>query len=312
MEIIYYFIINPAAGNGKGKKVWETLLPVLNKQGINYLWDYTKGPSHAKQLAGFVCKQKRADIIVAIGGDGTVHEVANGMLMETNDEIILGCIPAGSGNDFARVLGMSNNPLEAWQEILQGRNLLMDTVFVRKETNDRQIAVNGLGIGFDGQVAHVVNKSGYKAWLNRFGLGKLSYIFGFLQVIFSYRPVTAEIIVDGKKHVISRVWLIAVANIPYYGGGMMICPGAKKDDGLLDLCIVHGVSRMTLIRLFPRVYSGTHTSHEGVTLLKGSDIQIQTDRPVYIQGDGESFGLTPAGIVCESQALQVRIAGKEK
>ncbi len=158
--------------------------------------------------------------------------------------------------------------------------------------NDR-VAINAVGAGFDGQVAKVTNEASYKKWFNRWKLGMVSYVVSVLRVLFSYKPCDATITVDGKTERLSQVWLIAVANIPNYGGGMLICPKAVFDDGIAEVCVVSGVSRWSLLRAFPLIFSGAHVKHPAVRFFSGERISIQSERPLVVHADGEVVAETP-------------------
>src|SRR5690606_6789491 len=146
-----------------------------------------------------------------IGGDGTLHETANG-LYRAGSSIPLGCIPAGSGNDFARTFGIPSDPESALEVILRDPNPV-NIDLIRYE--DR-IAIDSAGAGFDGTIARITNSSKYKRWLNKLRLGKLSYIWSLLRVLTTFPPVRASITIDGTSHSFERVWLITAANIPYF------------------------------------------------------------------------------------------------
>ncbi|MBO8172162.1 MAG: diacylglycerol kinase family lipid kinase [Bacillaceae bacterium] len=300
-----WFIINPISGNGKGKKTWDQLQRHLDAKQIPYTCFFTEREGHAAGIAQqIISEQVDADIVV-VGGDGTIQNVAQGIMPYKDHSITLGFIPAGSGNDYGKAMGISRDPNEALHQFLSGQERQIDVARVKVD-HRLSYAVNALGIGFDGEVASAVNQSRYKKWLNLIGLGKLSYVFGFLQVLFNYRTVSAEIHIDGNKHQYDGVWLIAVANIPYYGGGMHICPGADNTDGMFQICMVHGISRLKLLLLFPSVFAGRHIHHPYVSVLSGKHVSIKTSHPVAIHGDGEILGQTPLELNCLHQALRIR------
>lgn len=147
--------------------------------------------------------------------------------------------------------------------------------------------VTVVGIGIDGKIVQTVNHSRYKKWFNTFRLGRLSYVISLLHVLFRYRPLTVNIKVDEMEMRFSNVWLIAVANIPNYRGGMIICPGASYTDGVFDICIVHGISRFEVIRIFPQVIVGKHILHPGISMLQGQEVKVFSDSPMLAHGDGE-------------------------
>jgi diacylglycerol kinase family enzyme len=153
------------------------------------------------------------------------------------------------------------------------------------------VAVCNLGIGFDGEVAQVVTKSNWKK-----RLGKLAYALGVIRTVFRFKKTKIRIRIDDEWFQFPYAWLVAVCNLPTYGGGMRICPNAKVDDGKIDLACVSGISSWKLISLFPRVYRGSHATHSAVTLFSGRRVQIEADRKLLIHADGEIVGTTPIEI----------------
>ncbi|WP_139492494.1 diacylglycerol/lipid kinase family protein [Brevibacillus dissolubilis] len=316
------FVVNPVSGNGRGRRVWGKLERVLQDRKINYQVRFTGRIGEAEKLAAELARQSDLSTIVAVGGDGTVHEVVNGLYqwLQDNDSgqmnysarkqatIRMGYIPAGSGNDFARAHQIPRYPLEALELILSNHVVgnashagIGDKAYepaqpshaidLIKFSNNR-VAVNVVGAGLDGQVAHEANHASYKPWCNRFGLGGIAYVISLVRILFSYQPCSLSINVDGQNETLTDVWLIAVANSPYYGGGMKICPQAQSDDGIAEICVVYRVSRWTLLRMFPQVFSGAHVSHPGVHFYRGRKITLRADKELFLQADGEGEKFT--------------------
>ncbi len=301
MEKFLIFIINPKAGNGKGEKVWKKVKKQLQKRNIPYRSFFTQRPGHAKDLAQQMTHMHHENMkgIVAVGGDGTIHEVINGMGQYIH--IPVGFISAGSGNDFARGFRLPRSTTQALNHILSSkfqRNKRYDLGEFRIGTRKHKANhfSSSIGIGFDGEVAKQTNESKYKGILNTFGLGSLSYIFTLLKLSLKYEPFALTLRVDGKLYTFEDVWLVATTNIKYYGGGMKICPEARPDDGVLNLCVVHNLSRKKLFFLFGTVFLGLHTRLKEVTMLRGSEIQVESDRSVTMHADGEVIGSSPATI----------------
>ncbi|MFD1427839.1 YegS/Rv2252/BmrU family lipid kinase [Kroppenstedtia sanguinis] len=288
---MYVFIVNPVSGNGRGRRVWSRVEGWLIQKQTPYEVYFTSAPSQATELVRSMIRRD-IEAVVAVGGDGTVHEVGNA-LVDTG--IPLGYIPAGSGNDFAQAQGIPLHPKQALYRVLRNKIQPMDTARI----GTRSLIGFG-GIGFDGQVAKAVNQSSISRRLGRF-----AYLLGFLQTLKQYRPAQVTLITDGIEQVFDRVWLVAICNQPNYGGGMQICPEARSDDGLLNLCCVHGLSRAGLIKLFPSVYKGRHTSHPSVLLLEGRRITLRSDPPLVIHSDGEIIGETPLSIEIRPRSLTV-------
>ncbi|MEX1030166.1 MAG: YegS/Rv2252/BmrU family lipid kinase [Paenibacillaceae bacterium] len=308
------FVVNPASGNGRGRYVWRQLEEVLQNREVPYLVRFTTGRQDAEQFAmEWAIDSSEVTIIVAVGGDGTVHEVANGLYRvkavaqatsvtsvnsatsatSANPALLnkpLGHIPAGSGNDYARGHQIPLQPLLALEVILS-RTLNIRCIDLIK-MNDR-IAVNSIGVGFDGRIARVTNEASYKKLFNQLKLGRLSYVLSLVRVLLTYRTCSATLAIDGKRSSASKVWFIATANIPFYGGGMKICPQADPESGQAEICIVSSIHRIELLRVFPKVYKGTHIHHKAISFYQGRIIEIDAERPLDIHMDGEMAGTSP-------------------
>ncbi|AXF57823.1 diacylglycerol kinase family lipid kinase [Salicibibacter kimchii] len=290
---MYHFIVNKVSGNGRGLTIWKNVEKMLTAKQINFRVFFTKYPSHATEIS----KEVKTGVIIVIGGDGTIHEVINGLI---RSNIPMGIIPAGSGNDFARALDIPSNAEEAFEWILKGEQRTVDIGRVE----DRSCATV-IGIGFDGKVAQTVNASKTKKWMNFFRLGKITYIISVFRVLLGFQPADISIKIDDKTEKMTDVWLVAVANFPYYAGGMAICPNAKGNDGYLELCVVQGMSKFQFVRAFPGVFKGKHVSHPSIKMRTGKQIEISSSSAMIVHGDGEIIGETPININVEEKALHV-------
>jgi len=286
------FIVNPVSGNGRGAAVWAKLKRELERRQRPYVVYVTAKAGEARKLAVQMLQKEEVTRLVAVGGDGTVNEVIQGMY-ESGKECLFGHIAAGSGNDFARGHGLPRDPVEALERVLSEKEY--DGRIDLLQFHDR-IAVNAVGAGFDGQVAKTTNEAFYKKWFNQWKVGPLSYIVSVLRVLFSYQPCEVTITVDGKSEKLPRVWLIALANIPNYGGGMLICPHAVADDGIAEVCVVSSVSRWQLLRAFPLIFSGAHVDHPAVRFYRGEQIRIESEKPLVVHADGEVAAVTPVTV----------------
>jgi diacylglycerol kinase (ATP) len=304
------FIINPVSGNGKGLQVWNKVKKELEKRNVRYRSFFTKHAGHAEDLAIQVVElhKEKLSALVVVGGDGTVHEVVNGL--SAYPQVSIGYIPGGSGNDFARGFAIPKSPIKALERILRwnGRSIKQFDIgkfHFREKTKHARMFVNGVGIGFDGEVARITKDANYKRWLNKLRFGGLAYFVTAVRLIFSYQPCQVTVTIDGEEKQFDNVWLIAVSNIPYYGGGMKITPQAKTNDQVLNLCIVHNISRWLLASILGTVFIGQHHKFKQVTMLEGKEISVRSDRPMTIHADGEIIGVTPININIHerSQAL---------
>lgn len=294
---MFVFVINRLSGNGKGRLVWLKVERALREKGVQYGCLFTERQGHARELAAEWSGRTDISAVVAVGGDGTVHETAEGLV---GSAVPLGFIPAGSGNDYARSLAIPSRWDLALERVLARESRTIDVGVL-----NGSVFVISSGIGFDGDVAKLTNRSWYKRWLNRLGVGSFSYVVTVLRLLVSYRPCDVRLEVDGSVSTHRNVWLFAVANMPYYGGGMKICPDADCDDGLLHMCLVTDISRLDFLRFFPKVFQGTHMQHPAVRMLSGRNVRIAGSTPMTIHLDGEYGGETPADIAVQRGRLNV-------
>ena len=278
-------ILNPMADMGNAWKVANDLRPIVNEYG-NADWSGTVYPTHATELARQAGEQGY-DMIIAMGGDGTVHEVVNGIMqLPENKRPILGVVPVGSGNDFAHAIGIPMESDHALDHALKSEPSKIDLGAMTDEHGRKEYFDNTLGIGFDA----VVTIRSHKLTLLR---GFIMYLAAVLQTIFlNHEPIKMQIEADGKQWVQSNL-LLTLCNGPREGGGFLIAPDAKIDDGILHYAMIVNVSRLMMLRIVPEVMNGTHGKFKEVTLGSCRKMSITTDRPMYIHSDGEiytSFG----------------------
>ncbi|HLS89395.1 MAG: diacylglycerol kinase family lipid kinase [Limnochordales bacterium] len=281
------FIVNPVAGSGRVRRTWPALAAHLRTRQVE--WDVleTEGPGHAIELAREAATAGYT-AVVAVGGDGTLNEVVNGV---GTDGVPVGFIPLGTGVDFPRTAGLPRSPLEALEVVLAGRVTRIDVGVV----NDR-LFCNVAGTGFDAQVAARVNETGSKRG------GPIPYIKAVFQTLFTYENAPFRIVVDGvPQHVKSL--LMAVGNGRFYAGGMMICPRADLRDGQLDVCIAGDLSKLGTLLTLPRVFSGAHLGHPKITYRRAREVVVEGPSHLRIQADGELVGNLPATFALRPGAL---------
>ncbi|SOC36630.1 diacylglycerol/lipid kinase family protein [Ureibacillus acetophenoni] len=289
MEV--HFIVNEKAGNGKGKKIWNKLKDQLS---VQYFEHITQFSGHALQLSESISNsnlhQSDFALIVAVGGDGTIHEVLNGIVEKSN--IYIGFVKAGSGNDYSRAYHSFQSAKEIELFLKTPYGMRMDSGLIQATLDMNRKFINNAGIGFDGFVSRNANRSKIKGLLNKFGLGKLSYGFLTITSLFTFKPFNIEVIVDNRRFEYKKAWFVTVSNQPYFGGGMKLSPESKPDDGVLEVTIVHNLHHLKLLFLFGTVFLGTHTKLSEVTQLKGTQIQVRVEEPQYFHADGEVLGST--------------------
>ena len=278
-------ILNPMADMGNAWKVADDLRPIINEYG-NADWSGTVYPTHATELAKQAGEQGY-DMIIAMGGDGTVHEVVNGIMQLPEDKRpILGVVPVGSGNDFAHAIGVPMESDHALDHALKSQSSTIDLGVMTDEHGRKEYFDNTLGIGFDA----VVTIRAHKMILLR---GFIMYLAAVLQTIFlNHEPIKMQIEADNKQWEQSNL-LLTLCNGPREGGGFMVAPDAKIDDGILHYAMIVNVGRLMMLRIVPEVMNGTHGKFKEVTLGMCKKMNIAADRPMYIHIDGEiytSFG----------------------
>lgn len=287
------FVVNEFSGNGRGRRAWETVERRLAKQDQKYGKISADTAEDALRLAEDHLQKWTVDAIVAVGGDGTVHNL---IPLALKYRVPLGLIPSGSGNDTALAFGLPKKPAAALEIVLNGNTRLSDVLLSERPDGRSEYSLISIATGLDGAVARDVNGSRYKRWCNRLGIGRLAYIIGLIRMLAVYKPQTVKITVDGTVQAFNNGWLAAVANLPSYGGGLKICPAARPDDGLLHACIVNGCSPLQLLLVFPTVLAGRHVGSRFVTMLQGKQITVEAPVPMPAYGDGEPAGHTPVRV----------------
>ena len=293
MPIAPLVIVNPTAGGGRAGRLVTWLTERLAPRSDARL-EITSRPGDAEVLTSRLAHDH--DRVVAVGGDGTVQEVLNGLCDAGAGS--LGIVPVGTGNDLARSLALPRDAADAWSVALGPATRRIDTArAVSGDGRARWFASAG-GIGFDAQVAAAMARR--MGWQR----GTAAYLLTTLAELrrFSNRAVT--ITVDGER-LERRVLFVALANGEYYGGGMRIAPGATVDDGRLDLCIVGDVSRLDALRQLANLYRGTHIRHPKVELRHAREVRIESDAVTRTHLDGEPFGSLPLHVTVHPAAAEV-------
>ncbi len=284
-----YFVVNLRARSGYAKVIWNQVKKILIEQNIKYNVYFTEYKGHATTLVRNITREKKQMKIVVLGGDGTVNEVIEGI--EYFDSVILGYIPTGSSNDFARGLGLPNNPKDATMNIINPKYFKkIDIGEVTTNNEKRRFAVS-CGIGFDAAICQEALNSKIKATLNRLKLGKLTYVGIALKQIVLFKKQSAEILVDDVMSInYKRIYFISSHIHKYEGGGLMLCPEAKYDDGLLDVCVIGDISKLKLLLLLPTAFLGRHVKYKDVDIIRCKNITIRSLQSLPVHVDGESVG----------------------
>ncbi len=287
---MYTFIVNPNARSGLGKKVWKELENTLKEKQIAYEVYFTKYQKHASQITSQITSDGIEHIVIALGGDGTVNEVVNGIV--NIEKTILGYIPIGSSNDFARGLKLPTDPKEALENILNHNNIsAMNIGQLSYKNKKRRFAVSS-GIGFDADICHEAVVSHLKKFLNKLKLGKLTYVCIALHRLFVTKPCTVTVTLDrGKTATFPATYFVAIMNNKYEGGGVKFCPKAKPDDDKLDIMVAAGVPKLKVLALIPLALLGWHTFFKGVYIYSCEHVTIHSENALPVHTDGEPIFL---------------------
>ena len=287
---MYSFIVNPNARSGLGQKVWDELETLLKKSNTEYEVFFTKYQRHATNIVSTLTSDGNEHIIVALGGDGTVNEVVNGII--DFDKTILGYIPIGSSNDFARGLGLPTDPIAALKNILKCPNLLpLNIGEICYKNKKKRFAVSA-GMGFDADICHEAVVSRVKKFLNKLKLGKLTYVCIALHRLFLTKPCDITITLDKEKtETFKNAYFVAMMNSKYEGGGVMFCPKAKNHDDVLDLMIVSDVPKLKVLVLIPFALFGWHVHFHGAYERTCRQVEIHAKNPLPLHTDGEPIFL---------------------
>ena len=284
---MWALVINPVAGQGKGATVGTYVAGYLNSRGIKYeIIIGRSGLDQADSLQRFLDRNPDCSGVIAVGGDGLLHLVLQKI---TPAQVPLAVIPAGTGNDFVRTLGWSPDDVDAiLQAVLSKNPQSVDLGLV-----DGEWFAAILSTGFDS----IVNeKANTMSWPK----GPMKYNVAIAIELPRFAPRQYEIVLDDRT-ISTQAMLIAVANGRSYGGGMLVCPHADIADGYFDVMVLHPVSKLEFIKVFPRVFKGTHITHPAVEIVRSKSVKISSDAVAY--ADGERIGQLPVSAQCISGAL---------
>ena len=296
-------IVNPAAGAGKTAKKWPQIMSLLKSLGLDFEYDITEAPGHAIELAKSAV-EKGYEMVVSVGGDGTIHEIVNGLHEAGgNCNVAVGIVNTGTGADYIRTIGVPRRYKEACQCLLSPNRRTVDlgvVEYTKDGQRKKRLFVNFAGIGFDAEVVKATTEK-FKA------LGDMpSYLMGLFSTLMSYENRDVSIIVDGE-HGERRICTVMLNNGRYGGGGMLPAPNADPSDGFFDLVIIDDITKPDLIMSLPRIYRGTHLTHPKVTLMRAREVEIIPTLTSAVQADGELLGEAPARFSVLPAALNIVI-----
>lgn len=295
------FIINPAAATGRCPARWAEFQDQLLQDGIQAKPVFTLRPGDAVRFAQELARE--CDVVVAVGGDGTIFEVVSGLLLSGAVHPHLGVVPMGTGNDAARLCGISD--LAQARMALRGtRTKTVDAIKICCQANGTTVTHYGLLYGAVGLIGDAVKQTTPR--VKRIFGRRLAYPVGALRAILSYRASRMRVTCDGQTSE-NRFLLVCASNGELSGGGMRLAPGARMDDGLLDVNLCEAVSRGVAAALLWQISRGRRVSHPKLRYFTARNVAVAADPPMEVQADGERIGHTPVQLEVVPQALKVLI-----
>jgi len=281
-------IVNPSAGGGRAGKVLPNVQARLRALGVEHHTELTRDLPHAQDLARAAAAA--GEPAVVLSGDGLLGAVAH--VLRGHGDAVMGVLPGGRGNDFARVAGIPLDVEEACEVIASGTPRPVDVGDV-----DGATFVGIASLGFDSEANRIANEAPPQ-------LGGLVYAYGALRALAAWKHASFEVVVDGRARAFSG-WSVACANSKAYGGGMYMAPDAELHDGQLDVVLSEATSKATFLRVLPSVFKGKHVEEPSVHVLRGAEVRVSADRPFTVYADGDPVGELPCTVRAVPDAVKV-------
>ncbi|MEV5017916.1 diacylglycerol kinase family protein [Streptomyces sp. NPDC005047] len=285
-------VVNPTAGGATSAAALLGVARLLREAGAGLETEYSHSLAHARELARRAGDRGR--VVLAVGGDGMAGGIG-GALSGTG--ALLGLVPAGRGNDFARALKLPTDPAGLARVLLDGEPRSVDTIEVTSAVHDRAVVLGSVYAGVDALANHHANSA-------RLLRGTASYYAGALRAVAGWRPTRYRVTVDGEEHAFTGYTVVA-ANSGYYGFNRLIAPAAEVDDGLLEVVMIHDAPRWLFFKLMNELETGAHVHRPQVRVLRGREIRIEADRAIPYGADGEVEAAVPVTARVLPGALRV-------
>ncbi|MEV7451856.1 YegS/Rv2252/BmrU family lipid kinase [Streptomyces nigra] len=285
-------IVNPTAGGSAAAAALLDVARPLREAGADLETLYSRSLAHAQELARDAGERGR--VVLAVGGDGMAGGVGGAL---SGSDALLGLVPAGRGNDFARALGLPTDPATLAKVLLDAEPRAVDTIEVESAVHPRTVVLGSVYAGVDA----LANRHANNATLLR---GAASYYAGGLRAVTTWRPARYRVTVDGREY-LHIGYTVVAANSGYYGSGRRIAPDARVDDGLLDVVMIRQAPRRLFFALMNELKDGTHVNRPQVEILRGKEIRIAADRDVPYGADGEVDATLPVTVRVLPGALRV-------
>lgn len=295
----FAFIVNPFAGRGKARGMDSKIFHMVKREPVKYSIETTSDRYHGIVLASQASKDH--DVVVAVGGDGTVHEVANGVI---GSDAELSVLPVGSGNDFAHSIGLTHELERSMVSVLQGKRMSIDVGLLEFETDEpgrsrAKYFVNSLGVGIDAAIAYEAQKI---RWLKGLPL----YLYSTLKTLGWFRPMAYRVESDAGEFS-RRMYVVCVGNGRREGGGFYVTPDADPTDGKFQACFVEALPLTRALQLLPKILKGTHGGEAGIEFRDVRSVRISSAEPFVAHADGEILGqkLRSLTVQLQPKALSV-------
>ena len=298
------FVVNPASANGSTGRRWPEMERRAGAAGLRGETLVSEAPGEAVELARSAC-ERGAALVVAVGGDGTVNEVVNGLMLAPPERRAdLAVLPRGTGMDFARTFRISSNVERAAAVARGGATRTLDVGRLGYASGDGSAGeayfAGFASAGMSGAVAQRANAS------SKVLGGRISFLWATLAVFAKWRNSEIEVEVDGERRA-ARMLDVVVANVRYLNGGMLLCPEAEPDDGVFDVLLIGDITKRDLAATLPKVYRGTHLPHPKVELVRTPRVRVESATPLPVELDGEPPGTTPATFDLVPRAVRLRV-----
>lgn len=307
MDDKIFFVVNPVSAGKKTVKEWPSFEKQLKEKGIKFDWAFTDYPEHATNITREVLKSGY-DLVVSVGGDGTINEVVNGffeMDSPINPKAKLAVFSRGTGSDFIRSLGIKKG-FGDFYSLLQRNNVQKFDVgratFCKESGEEAsKFFLNVADVGLGAETTRRVNKT--KKHLKGF----FAFLIGAMLTIFKYHSRLITLEIDGQQVKSEMINSVVIANAKYFGGGMYISPMSMSDDGLLDIIVIGDLNRLELISNFHLIYKGKHLTHPKIATYQGKKIRIISEPVGLLELDGEQLGTAPAYFEIIPQAINLLV-----
>lgn len=301
----WFAIVNPVAGSGGGLADWPLISKLLRDHDIVPDYVFTERKYHAIELAVEAVNKGYRKIIV-VGGDGTIHEVVNGLFIQKQvptQDVLLAVIAVGTGNDWIRMFGIPRKYSEAIKAIVAGHSFLQDVgtiSYYKASYKQSRYMANVAGVGFDA----FVNRK-YNHLKEEGKRGKWLYIWGAFKAVLQYNSTGVKVWADDKLIVNDLVYSATIGIGKYNGGGMIQMPDAVADDGLFDLTVIRKISKFGVLCRFKSLYNGKIYNNKKISLDRGRKIRIESSPEIAVEVDGEALGYSPFEFEIIDRAVQV-------